>query len=142
MVSSTAIKRRKAIMSDHHEQQSDATSAADAQPNSGAAALPPDAEQIGGLIFVPNPDYPYPFKVAQPPRFWMEETTGALHEAVDAYMNGEKLSAEQLDRIKIYLRLSSDANKKLLLSKIDKLKTTADVERYADEISEYGAEVF
>jgi uncharacterized protein YcbK (DUF882 family) len=149
MVSSTAIKRRKTIMSDHHEQQSDATSAADAQPNSGAAALPPDAEQIGGLIFVPNPDYPYPFKVAQPPRFWMEETTGALHEAVDAYMNGEKLSAEQLDRIKIYLRqymeramLSSDANKKLLLSKIDKLKTTADVERYADEISEYGAEVF
>ncbi|HEY0735225.1 MAG TPA: hypothetical protein VGD69_10000 [Herpetosiphonaceae bacterium] len=123
---------------------------ADEQPPEAAPAAPPaDAEQIGSLIFVPNPEYPYPFKVATPPRFWMEETTGALNEAVDTYMNGEKLTTEQLDRIKLYLRqyieravLSSDANKKLLLSKIDKLKTTADVERYADEISEYGAEVF
>jgi hypothetical protein len=113
------------------------------------AAPPADAEQIGTLVFVPNPEYPYPFKVATPPRFWMEETTGALSEAIDSYMNGEKLTSEQLNLIKLYLRqyieravLSSDANKKLLLSKIDKLKTTADVERYADEISEYGAEVF
>ncbi|MBV9788253.1 MAG: hypothetical protein JOZ51_08775 [Chloroflexi bacterium] len=120
-----------------------------AEPQPDAAALPADAEQIGSLVFVPNPEYPYPFKVATPPRFWMEETTGALNEAVDAYMNGEKISAEQLNVIKLYLRqymeramLSNDANKKLLLSKIDKLKTTADVERYADEISEYGAEVF
>lgn len=130
-----------------HEQPEDAPPAADPQPS--AAAPPADAEQIGTLVFVPNPEYPYPFKVATPPRFWMEETTGALNEAVDAYMNGERISTAQLDLIKLYLRqymeravLSSDANKKLLLSKIDKLKTTADVERYADEISEYGAEVF
>ncbi|HEY0607034.1 MAG TPA: hypothetical protein VGD58_29210 [Herpetosiphonaceae bacterium] len=122
--------------------------AADPQPDAAPDA-PADAEQIGSLVFVPNPEYPYPFKVATPPRFWMEETTGALNDAVDTYMNGEKITAEQLDLIKLYLRqyieravLSSDANKKLLLSKIDKLKTTADVERYADEISEYGAEVF
>lgn len=119
--------------------------AADPQPD----AAPADAEHIGALVFVPNPEYPYPFKVATPPRFWMEETTGALSEAVDTYMNGERITTAQLDLIKLYLRqyieravLSSDANKKLLLSKIDKLKTTADVERYADEISEYGAEVF
>ena len=113
-------------------------------------ATPQDAaETIGPLVFVPNREYPYPFEVEQPPRFWMEETTGALSDAVDTYMNGEKLSAEQLDLIKLFLRqfieravLSGEANKKLLLSKIDKLKTTADVERYADEVSEYGAEIF
>lgn len=132
-------------MTNHDSEQP----AAEPQPGEAPAAQPADAEHIGSLVFVPNPEYPYPFKVATPPRFWMEETTGALNEAVDAYMNGEKITATQLDVIKLYLRqyieravLSSDANKKLLLSKIDKLKTTADVERYADEISEYGAEVF
>lgn len=128
-------------MTNHdHEQPAD-------EPQADGA--PADAEQIGSLVFVPNPEYPYPFKVATPPRFWMEETTGALNDAIDTYMNGERITTEQLDLIKLYLRqyieravLSSDANKKLLLSKIDKLKTTADVERYADEISEYGAEVF
>lgn len=132
-------------MTNHDSEQP----AAEPQPGEAAATQPADAEQIGTLVFVPNPEYPYPFKVATPPRFWMEETSGALNEAVDAYMNGEKLTTEQLNVIKLYLRqyieravLSSDANKKLLLSKIDKLKTTADVERYADEISEYGAEVF
>ena len=113
-------------------------------------ATPQDAvETIGPLVFVPNREYPYPFDVEQPPRFWMEETTGALHDAVDTYMSGEQLSSEQLDLIKIYLRqyieravLAGDANRKLLLQKVDKLRTTADVEAFADELSEYGAEVF
>lgn len=138
-------------MTDHDNEQPNEAMlppTAEPQPNE-AAATPAEAEQIGSLVFVPNPEYPYPFKVATPPRFWMEETTGALNDAVDTYMNGERISTAQVDAIKIYLRqyveravLSSDANKRLLLSKIDKLKTTADVERYADEISEYGAEVF
>lgn len=112
-------------------------------------AVPSDAEHIGPLIFVPNPDYPYPFKVETPPRFWMEETTGALSAAVDAYMNGERLPTEQLQLLRLYLRqfieralLAPEANRRLLLSKIDKLKTTNDIENFADEISEYGAEVF
>jgi hypothetical protein len=110
---------------------------------------PANAEQIGPLVFVPNANYPYPFKVEKPPRFWMEETTGRLQDAVETYMSGEKLSAEQLDLIKLYLCqyieravLTEDANRKQLLSKIDKLKTTTDVEQLADELSEYGAEVF
>jgi hypothetical protein len=118
-------------------------------PQRAETPVQAEPEQIGSLVFVPNADYPYPFKVDAPPRFWMEETTGALGDAVDAYMAGERLSAEQLDAIKTYLRqfieravLSGDANKKLLASKIEKLKTTADVERFADEASEYGAEVF
>lgn len=126
------------------DQPEEATDAANTAP-----VMPADAEQIGTLIFVPNADYPYPFKVATPPRFWMEETTGALSEAVDAYMNGERLATEHLQLIRLYLRqfieraqLAPEANRKVLLSKIDKLKTTTDIENYADEISEFGAEVF
>ncbi|WP_029214888.1 hypothetical protein [Kallotenue papyrolyticum] len=118
-------------------------------PQRAANPQPEPPEQIGPLVFQPNPEYPYPFKVATPPRFWMEETTGALGDAVETYMNGEPLTAQQLELIKIYLRqyieravLSGDANKKRLLSQVDKLKSTADVERFADELSEYGAEVF
>jgi hypothetical protein len=113
----------------------------------GAEPEPP--EQIGSLVFQPNPEYPYPFKTATPPRFWMEETTGALGDAVETYMNGERLSPEQLEAIKIYLRqfieravLTGDANKNRLLTAMEKLRTTADIERFADELSEYGAEVF
>lgn len=119
-----------------------------AKPRDQDAPLP-EPEQIGSLTFVPNPDYPYPFNVPQPPHFWMEETSGVLNDAVETYMNGEKLSAEQLDAIKTYLRqyieravLTGDANKKVLLTRIDKLKTVAEVERFADQVSEYGAEVF
>lgn len=126
------------------DEQPEAVPPADAAPSQ-----PADAEQIGPLIFVANPDYPYPFKVETPPRFWMEETTGALSAAVDAYMNGERISTEQLQLLKLYLRqfieralLAPEANRRLLLSKIDKLKTTADIENFGDEISEFGAEVF
>lgn len=118
-------------------------------PERAASPQPVEPEQIGALVFVPNADYPYPFKTATPPRFWMEETTGALSNAVDAYMNGERLSAAQIEAIKVYLRqfieravMAGGANKKLLISKIDKLRTIADVERFADEVSEFGAEVF
>lgn len=119
-----------------------------AKPRDPNAPLP-EAEPIGSLVFVPNPDYPYPFKVATPPRFWMEETTGALADAVEVYMNGERLNADQLEAIKVYLRqfidravLTGNANKKVLQTKINKLKTVGDIERFADEVSEYGAEVF
>ncbi len=111
--------------------------------------LPADAEQIGTLVFVPNADYPYPFKVTPPPRFWMEEQTGALAEAVDAYMNGENLSTVQLNLIKLYLTqyieravLAGDANRPDLLGQITKLRTSRDIEEFADNVSEVGAEVF
>jgi hypothetical protein len=121
----------------------------DAEQPIEPAPLPPDAEQIGPLVFVPNPEYPYPFPVDTPPRFWMEESTGALSDAIDAYMSGERLTNEQLDLIKIYLTqyisralLTPDAKKPLILSRIAKLKTRNDVERFADDVSDFGAEVF
>jgi hypothetical protein len=108
-----------------------------------------ETEEIGGLVFVSNPEYPYPFKVAQPPRFWMEEQTGVLADAVETYMQGERLSTAQLNAIKVYLRqfirrtpLTGDAKVHLLLQKLDRLRTTREIEDFADELAEFGAEVF
>lgn len=111
--------------------------------------LPESAEVIGPLVFVPNPDYPYPFPVARPPRFWMEETTGRLAAAIEQYMQGEPLSADQLEVMKLYLKqyleravIEGSADRKRLLSRIDRLRTTRDIERFADELSEVGVEPF
>ncbi len=110
-------------------------------------AEPP--EMIGKLVFVANADYPYPFKVAKPPRFWMEEQTGLLSAAVEAYLDGQRLKPDQLAVIKVYLKqyveravLAGAAKVPLLVSKIDKLKSNGDLERFADEVAELGAEVF
>ena len=118
-------------------------------PQRVEAPAPAAPEQIGKLIYQPNPEYPYPFEVEQPPHCWMEETTGVLAEAVDAYMNGERLTPQQIDLIKQYLRqfierakLTGAANKRLLLSKVDKLVRISDIEHFADELSEYGGEAF
>jgi hypothetical protein len=109
----------------------------------------PEREIIGGLVFESNPDYPYPFKVAKVPRFWMEEQTGVLEEAVDAYFNGAHLTPRQLAVIKVYLKqfverapLAGDAKVHLLVQQIDRIKTTHDIENFADDAAGFGAEVF
>jgi hypothetical protein len=108
-----------------------------------------EVEQIGELRYAPNPEYPYPFKVEKPPHFWMTEQTGRLEEAVEAYFTGEKLSPEHLSLIKQYLRqyveralLTGDANRPKLLQEIDKLRSTRDIENYADDIADFGIEPF
>jgi hypothetical protein len=108
-----------------------------------------EPETIGPLVFVPNADYPYPFEVEKPPRFWMEEQTGALAEAIEVYMRSEPLNAEQLTLIKVYLTqyieravVEAGTNRKLLLSKVEKLSRIGDIERFADELSEAGIEPF
>lgn len=108
-----------------------------------------EPEQIGPLIFVENADYPYPFDVATPPRFWMEETTGQLAAAIEVYMRSEPLSAEQLETIKLYLRqyveravIAEHGDRRRLLERIDRLRRVGDIERLADTLSEYGVEPF
>jgi hypothetical protein len=108
-----------------------------------------EPEQIGPLIFTPNSDYPYPFAVSVPPRFWMEEQTGALADAVEVYFRSDPLQPAQLKLLQLYLRqyieravLASDANRTKLLARIDKLRTTADIERFADDLAEWGVEPF
>lgn len=108
-----------------------------------------DSEQIGELVFVPNADYPYPFPIDPPPHFWMTEQTGVLAEAMEEYFAGEKLSAGALAMIKAYLRqyleramMTGDAQRDRLLQRMEKLRTTHDIEEFADEIADFGVEPF
>lgn len=108
-----------------------------------------EPEQIGPLRFAPNPNYPYPFNVPVPPRFWLDEQTGTLAEAVEVYLRSEDLSRAQLELIQLYLHqyveravLASGANRPKLLARVDKLRNTAEIERFADELSEWGLEPF
>ena len=111
--------------------------------------ITPEPEPIGSLLFLPNPDYPYPFDVPAPPYFWMEEQTGALAPVVAAYMNGDPLDREQIVLIRQYLRqyleravLTGDANRRLLLARVEKLRSAREVERLAEELAEWGIEPF
>ena len=108
-----------------------------------------EPEQIGDLQYVPNPDYPYPFPVERPPHFWMTERSGRLEEAVETYLNGEPLGPAALDLIKQYLRqyieravMTGDANRGALLRKIETLRDNRAIERFVDELAEYGVEPF
>jgi hypothetical protein len=120
----------------------------DALPVIGGGNVPDD-ETIGGLHFVANPEFPYPLDIPKPPRFWMEEQTGVLNDAVETYMRGDALKPPQLAAIKTYITqylerapLTGDAHVGVLLRKLERVRSTRDLENYADEIAEYGAEVF
>ena len=106
-------------------------------------------EQIGDLLYIPNPNYPYPFPVERPPHFWMTEQSGRLEGAVESYLNGDPLNPVELDLIKQYLRqyieravMTGAANRGALLRKIETLRRNGDVERFVDELAEVGVEPF
>ena len=108
-----------------------------------------EPEQIGDLTYIPNPDYPYPFEVERPPHFWMTEQSGRLEAAVETYLDGDALTPAELDLIKQYLRqyleralMAGNANRGALLRRLDALRSNRDIERLADELSEYGVEPF
>lgn len=110
----------------------------------------PDApEQIDDLVYLPNPDYPYPFPTSKPPHFWMTEQTGKLAVAVERYFSGEPLSSDDRRLLRAYLRqyveraiMAGDANRQALLRMIDTLKSNRDFETYADTLAEAGVEPF
>jgi hypothetical protein len=111
--------------------------------------MPEEPEQIGDLLYIPNPDYPYPFDVERPPHFWMTEQSGRLEAAVDAYLNGDRLPPAALGLIKQYLRqyieralMTGDANRGALLRKIETLRDNRAIERFVNELAEYGVEPF
>jgi len=111
--------------------------------------MPEEPEQIGDLVYLPNPDYPYPFEVEHPPHFWMTEQSGRLEMAVETYLNGDPLTPAALDLIKQYLRqylaravMTGDAKRDALLRKNEALRNGRDVERFADELAEFGVEPF
>jgi hypothetical protein len=108
-----------------------------------------EEEQIGELRYMPHPDFPYPFPVERPPHFWMTEQTGKLEAAIEVYMNGERLAPDQLDLIRQYLRqyleramMTGDANRARLLQQLAGVKSTRDIEHFADDIADFGVEPF
>lgn len=111
--------------------------------------IPDGAEQIDDLIYLPNPDYPYPVPLAQPPHFWMTEQTGKLEVAVERYFGGDALTADDLRLIRAYLRqyiaralMAGDANRNALLREVETLRSHRDIERFADDLADYGVEPF
>ncbi len=112
--------------------------------------LPPDEpEQIGPLYFVPNADYPYPFRVEKPPRFWLDEQTGLLKDAVEVYLRTEPLNREQFELLILYLRqyveraiITADADRPRLLSQLAKLRNVNEMTAYVEELAEWGLEPF
>jgi len=111
--------------------------------------MPEESEQIGDLLYIPNPDYPYPFDVERPPHFWMTEQSGRLEAAVDAYLNGDRLPPAAIGLIKQYLRqyieralMTGAANRGALLRKIETLRDNRAIERFVEELAEYGVEPF
>ena len=112
-------------------------------------AMSQEPEQIGELIYQPNPDYPDPVPVERPPHYWMTEQTGRLAEAVEAYVSGEPIAPAALDLIRQYLRqyleraiMTGDANRNLLLGKLATLRSSREIERFADDLAEIGVEPF
>jgi hypothetical protein len=107
------------------------------------------SEQIGDLIYQSNPNYPYPFPVERPPHYWMTEQSGRLAEAVEAYLDGDKLLPGTLELIKQYLHqyieravMLGMADRAALLRKTASLRSGREIERFADELAEVGVEPF
>lgn len=101
------------------------------------------------MYFEPNPDYPYPFRVEKPPRFWLDEQTGLLKAAVEVYFRTEPLTPAQLDLLLLYLHqyieravIAADADRPRLLSRLPRLKNVNDLTNFVDELAEWGLEPF
>lgn len=106
-------------------------------------------EQIGDLVFVRDPAYPYPFTVEIAPHFWMTEQTGKLADAVESYFQGIDPTPVQRTALQHYLTqyieralLLPGQNRKLLLQKVSQLRTQRDFERFADDLADVGIEPF
>jgi hypothetical protein len=111
--------------------------------------MSPEPEQIGELIYLPNPTYPYPFPVESPPHYWMTEQTGRLADAVESHINGDALTLDALGLIKQYLRqyleravMTGDAKRQQLLDQVAALRNSREIERFADDLAEIGVEPF
>ena len=109
----------------------------------------PEREQIGTLEFIRDPLYPYPFKVAVAPHYWMTEQTGVLADAMEAYYHGEMPTPTHREALKTYLRqfveraiLLPGTKREPLLADIGTLRTQREFERFADELAAIGIEAF
>ncbi len=72
------------------------------------------------------------------PGYWLYETSGVLRPAVEAYLQGDPMSQDQIRIMRAYLRQWIAAPAwcgpmiDVLRSMIDGLRTRADIERWLD----------
>lgn len=116
---------------------------------SDVTGQPGEREEIGTLVFVRDPAFPYPFKVPTAPHFWMTEQTGVLADAMEAYFHGEMPSPTHRIALQTYLRqyveravLLPGTKRELLLQELATLRTQREYERFADTLADIGIEAF
>lgn len=77
------------------------------------------------------------------PGFWMDETSGVLRPAVEAYLRGEPLSDEQIAALRAYLRQWIAApwigpGIESLRAKVDRLQSREAIDNWLDDASVEG----
>jgi hypothetical protein len=76
------------------------------------------------------------------PGYWMNETSGALRPAVDAYLGGRPMTAVQIAAMRIYLRLwinadwQGGATLDRLRRSVDELTTVNAIRRWLHDAGE------
>ena len=76
------------------------------------------------------------------PGYWMNETSGVLRPAVEAYLNNEPMSEGEIAAMRAYLRQwiagFFDAGAADLAGRVDKLTSREAVENWLDDATEIG----
>jgi hypothetical protein len=76
------------------------------------------------------------------PGYWMNETSGVLRPAVEAYLLGEPMSEAQIAAMRAYLRQwvagFFGAGAADLASRVDKLTSREAIEDWLDDATEIG----
>jgi hypothetical protein len=76
------------------------------------------------------------------PGYWMNETSGVLRPAVEAYLLGEPMSEEEIAAMRAYLRQwiagFFGAGAADLAGRVDKLTSRAAIEDWLDDATEIG----
>jgi hypothetical protein len=76
------------------------------------------------------------------PGYWMNETSGALRPAVEAYLNNEPMSEGEIAAMRAYLRQwiagFFGAGAADLAGRVDKLTSRAAIEDWLDDATEIG----
>jgi hypothetical protein len=78
------------------------------------------------------------------PHFWMNEASGVLRPAVEAYLHGERMTPEQIGAMRGYLRQWIEADVwrgplvDVLRTKVDDIITQGDISAWLDLADDAG----
>jgi hypothetical protein len=78
------------------------------------------------------------------PHFWMNEASGVLRPAVEAYLHGERMTPEQIGAMRGYLRQWIEADVwrgplvDVLRTAVEDIQTQSDISRWLDLAADAG----